>query len=105
MSEDKSVFFWEVAESYLEKESIEKSTMMGFPCLRVNGDFFASCDRRSGDLVIKLPKERVQELIDSGVGKDFAPNGRKFKEWLAVELREDKLWDELMDEALEFVSQ
>lgn len=103
MSEDKSTFFWDIAQKYLKQKDIEKSTMMGFPCLRVNGDFFASCDKNNGDLVIKLPKERVQELISSGIGKDFAPNGRKFKEWLAVELREEKLWNELMDEALEFV--
>jgi len=103
MSEDKSTFFWDIAESYLKQKDIEKSTMMGFPCLRVNGDFFASCDKNNGDLVIKLPKERVQELISSGIGKDFAPNGRKFKEWLAVESREEKLWNELIDEALEFV--
>lgn len=102
--EDTSAFFWKVAESYLTKQNITKSTMMGFPCLRVNGDFFASCDREKGNLIVKLPKDRVQELIGSGVGQDFAPNGRKFKEWMAVELREEKLWNSLIDEALVFVA-
>lgn len=104
MSKDKSTFFWNVAENYLKQKNIEKSTMMGFPCLRVNGDFFASCDREKGNLIVKLPKDRVQELISSGVGQEFSPNGRTFKEWMAVELREEKLWHELIDEALGFVS-
>jgi hypothetical protein len=43
--------------------------MMGFPCLRVSGAFFASCDHRSGDLIVKLPRHRVEQLIRAGAGK------------------------------------
>ena len=32
--------------------------MMGFPCLRLDGDFFASCDHRTGNLVVKLNEAR-----------------------------------------------
>lgn len=28
---------------------------MGFPCPRVAGAFFASCDHRAGDLIVRLP--------------------------------------------------
>lgn len=52
--------------------------MMGFPCLRVDGAFFASCDHRSGDLIVKLPEARVRELIAEKTGKPFAPAGRIF---------------------------
>lgn len=78
--------------------------MMGFPCLRVNGDFFASADRRSGDLVIKLPAERVLTLINDGTGAEFAPNGRRFKEWVLIEERDEDLWEKLIFEAKDFVN-
>ena len=53
--------------------------MMGFPCLRLAGDFFASCDHRTGNLVVKLNEERVTALIDAGKGEPFVPSGRPFR--------------------------
>jgi hypothetical protein len=44
----------------------------------VEGEFFATCDHRTGDLIVKLPQAGVQELIDLGVGPAFAPAGRVF---------------------------
>ena len=46
--------FWELAQPLLDQAGVTRSTMMGFPCLRLHGDFFATCDRRNGDLVVKL---------------------------------------------------
>ena len=66
--------------------------MMGFPCLRTQGDFFASLDRRSGDLVLKLPAERVTELVDQGAARAFAPSGRVFKEWAAFTEPDEATW-------------
>ena len=40
--------------------------MMGLPCLRLDGAFFASFDRRTGNLLIKLTEPRVDELVASG---------------------------------------
>lgn len=78
--------------------------MMGFPCLRVDGAFFASCEHRTGDLVVKLPRQRVEELINAGIGKPFAPAGRTFREWVLVDDRDEDRWVALIDEALRFVS-
>ena len=58
--------------------------MMGFPCLRVDGKFFASTDRATGDLLVKLPEARVDELVDTGRAESFAPAGRRFREWAAI---------------------
>jgi len=76
---------------------------MGFPCLRVNDDFFATTDHRSGDLIIKLPAPRVQALIDEGIGQAFSPAGHKFREWVLITDRDTKLWKTLMREAFDFV--
>ena len=102
MSEN-DIFFWEMAESFLIDKSITKSTMMGFPCLRVNGDFFASVDRKSGDLIVKLPANQVLDLIETEVAKPFAPNGRRFKEWVAIPNRDAALWQQLINDARAFV--
>ena len=77
---------------------------MGLPCLRVGGAFFASCDHRTGDLIVKLPRHRVQQLIAAGTGKPFAPAGRTFREWVLVDDRDEARWIALMDEARDFVA-
>jgi hypothetical protein len=56
-------FFHEISAATLGRPGVATGTMMGFPCLRVSGAFFASCDHRSGDLIVKLPRHRVEQLI------------------------------------------
>jgi hypothetical protein len=80
---ERDELFWALAESVLARPAVSRSTMMGFPCLRMNGDFFACVERGTGNLIVKLPADRVNELVGSGVGIPFAPNGRMFREWVA----------------------
>src|SRR5215207_8689738 len=93
--------FWAVARPLLEQAGVTRSTMMGFPCLRLDGDFFASCDPRSGELVVKLNAPRASALIDAGKAEPFAPNGRRFREWARVPQRQHRSWPALLDEALQ----
>ena len=65
---------------------------MGFLCLRVEEQFFATCDHRTGELMVKLPRERVQELIDGGSAHPFAPSGQVFREWALVPARAEQRW-------------
>lgn len=96
--------FWAVAEPLLKASTVTRSTMMGLPCLRVSGRFFASFDRRTTALLVKLPAGRVSELIQSGDAEPFAPSGRRFREWAAIEPDRSEVWPALLDEALAFVS-
>ena len=96
-------FFWDVAMPFLASGEAEKGTMMGFPCLRVKGEFFASAHRQTGDLIVKLPVTRVDQMIKEGTGMAFAPNGRRFKEWVAITNRDADQWLSLMREAKSFV--
>jgi hypothetical protein len=102
MTEQPTDFFWEAGAAALAHSGVATGTMMGFPCLRVSGEFFASCDRRSGDLIVKLPRHRVEQLIRAGAGKPFAPAGRTFREWVLVGDRDPDRWAELIDEARAF---
>ena len=92
--------FWKLANPLLTQAGVTRSTMMGFPCLRLAGDFFASCDRRTGHLVIKLNEERATALIEAGRAEPFAPNGRPFREWVSIPERSGRRWPGLLDEAL-----
>jgi hypothetical protein len=69
--------------------------------LTVNGKIFAMLVR--GKLVVKLPKPRVDELMESGLGDRFDPgHGRVMKEWVAVGPGKTA-WIELAREAHRFV--
>jgi len=101
-SDDVARAFWDAAEPALSRAGVRTGTMMGFPCLRLHGVFFASSDRKSGDLIVKLPETRVDALIAAGEAIAFAPNGRRFREWARVPRRDPARWRRLIDEALEF---
>jgi len=96
--------FWELAEPYLTRPEVTRSTMMGYPCLRVQGQYFASTHHSTGDLIVKLPEHRVEELVDAGRAEPFAPNGRRFREWALVPHRRVRSWKGLLGEAYDFVS-
>jgi len=91
--------FWELVEPMYADAAVSRSTMMGLPCVRLHGRFFASLDRRNGALLVKLPAERVAHLIAAGHGEPFAPAGRVFREWVAALRPDRRRWRALLDEA------
>jgi hypothetical protein len=93
--------FQQLARSVLDEPGVTTSTMMGLPCLRYNGDFFACCDRTTGDLVVKLDAARVAKLIAAGRAKQFAPAGRPFREWATIPVAAKRSWRRHVDEALD----
>jgi hypothetical protein len=78
--------------------------MMGLPCLRIGGAFFASYDTRTGRLLVKLPESTVQELLAEGLAEPFAPAGRTFRQWAAIPAGRLDEWTGLLTAALDFVS-
>ncbi|HWD04131.1 MAG TPA: hypothetical protein VG674_16960 [Amycolatopsis sp.] len=74
----------------------------GSRALRVDKRIFAMCVR--GQLVVKLPKARVDELVAEGWGVRFDANkGTPMKEWLTVAEDAPLDWVALAREALAFV--
>ncbi len=102
-SEEKLKMFWDLANPMLIKGEAEEGTMMGFKCLRVQGKFFATLDHRTNDLIVKLPKERVLDLIDKGNAAPFSPNGRIFKEWATITYIDEPYWEQILQESRTFV--
>jgi TfoX/Sxy family transcriptional regulator of competence genes len=76
--------------------------MFGSSGLKVGTKVFAMLVK--GELVVKLPKHRVAQLVASGDGAPFDPgHGRLMKEWVTSPLRNFGGWEQLADEALQFV--
>jgi hypothetical protein len=92
----------ELTDDLLYDPAIGRATMMGYPCIRLAGRFLASYDDKAGHLVVKLPRERVAELVDAGRGESFAPAGRIFREWVAIPTVDRILWETLLAEAVDF---
>ena len=70
--------------------------------LKVHGRIFAMLVR--GTLVLKLPRARVDELVDSGAGTRFdAGKGKPMREWFALSSTSTRPWLPLAQEALDFV--
>ena len=74
----------------------------GSSALKINGKIFAMMSSRD-KFVVKLPKERVAELVKAGNGRQFSPGpGRVMKEWLEVKAAKSP-WSTLAKEARDFV--
>jgi hypothetical protein len=91
--------FWDLVEPMYADPAVQRSTMMGLPCVRLDGRFFASLDRGTGALLVKLSADRVGQLIAAGHGEPFAPAGRVFREWVAIPRPDRRRWRTLLTEA------
>ena len=94
--------FWALAADWLARDGVTKSTMMGFPCLRRDGAFFACVHRTGEAMIVKVSKARVEALVEAGMGEHFAPNGRVFREWVAIPTELAASWPERLEEAWAF---
>jgi hypothetical protein len=74
----------------------------GAAALKVNNKIFAMLVR--GRFVVKLPRQRVDNLVASGDGEPFdAGRGRPMKEWVALRPESGCDWLQLARDALAFV--
>jgi TfoX/Sxy family transcriptional regulator of competence genes len=80
-----------------------KGGKFGASGLKADGKLFAMLSR--GELVVKLPRDRVEALVASGKGKPFDPgHGRLMKEWVTIAPDQSRQWGKLAEEAREFVA-
>ncbi len=100
--DDARELYDELTDDLLYDPAVGRSTMMGYPCVRLAGQFLASYDEKSGCLVVKLPSDRVAELVSAGTGDEFAPAGKVFREWVAIPTIDRRLWRSLLAEAVAF---
>jgi hypothetical protein len=91
------------ADQAVTPPSAGKGGRFGASGLKVGGKLFAMLAK--GELVVKLPRQRVDELIASGAGTRFDPgHGRLMKEWVTIAPSHGRDWVTLAEEARRFVS-
>ena len=100
--EDPRALYDELTDDLLYDPALGRATMMGHPCVRLAGRFLAAYDPTVDCLVVKLPRDRVTELVDQGRGDPFAPAGKVFREWVAIPTVDRALWQQVLAEAVEF---
>ena len=100
--DDPRALYDELTDDLLYDPAIGRATMMGYPCVRLAGKFLASYDDESSRLVVKLPRDRVLELIETGTGEPFAPAGKVFREWVSITTVDRSQWQRLLAEAVGF---
>ena len=96
-------FFESVAKLFAKVRGVTRERRKGFGsgALKVNGKIFAMMSSK-GQFVVKLPKQRVDELVKGGSGERFVPgSGRVMKEWAVIEGCSG--WIDLAREAYDFV--
>lgn len=96
--------FESVVEAFANVRHVtrEKTKGFGSGSLKVNGKIFAVLSSKA-QFVVKLPKERVDEMVCDGVGDRFVPRpGRLMKEWLVADAGKAD-WVDLAREAGDFV--
>jgi hypothetical protein len=75
----------------------------GSNALKLSGKIFAMLTSR-GEFAVKLPKQRVEELVEQGKGRYFDPgHGRLMKEWFVAGPASTR-WVDLAREAHESAS-
>ena len=89
-------------EAVLGETDVELATMMGTPCLRYKGEFLGMMFDKEETLIVKLPADRVLELMDKGIGREFNYTGKRFKEWVLIPQSREDEFEAFFREALAY---
>ncbi|HWH92755.1 MAG TPA: hypothetical protein VNT03_02740 [Baekduia sp.] len=96
--------FREICERLLASDpDVELKRAFSSPGLRFRDRIFAMHVR--GELVVKLPPSRCEELGSDGAARPFRIGQRVMREWVVIGAEREFEWDALADEALAFARQ
>jgi TfoX/Sxy family transcriptional regulator of competence genes len=93
-----------LAGSYLAHDGVTWGRMFSSTGLGVRGKIFAVVNH-AGNLMVKVPEARVDELEAAGSAIRMVMRGREMREW--VEMAPDRgedAWSALLGEAFEYVN-
>lgn len=87
-----------VKDYFLKMSDVQKQG----ESIKTNKKMFAMFNKH-GNYVLKLSKNRVEELINSGEGQPYDPgNGKIMKEWVTIPIEYSDKWIDLATEAKTF---
>lgn len=92
--------FHQVCERLESRPGVGRDRKGGFGSgIRSRGKVFAML--QGGCLIVKLPAERIDQLVAAGEGRPHIQGGRTSKQWMVVDLKAAQTWLPLAEEALE----
>ncbi len=94
----------DLVDEFLAEDGVTRprgGSGFGRGAMRYRRKIFAMLVR--GQLVVKLPRQRVDELVAAGHGRRFDANkGTPMKEWFSLDPGSALAWPALAREALDF---
>ena len=98
MAQNETNEMWaNVKEHFLNTEEVQKQG----ESLKIRKKMFVMLNK--GRLIVKLPKERVTQLLNSREGQPYDPgNGKIMKEWIIIPVEFCNKWIEIAAEGKEF---
>lgn len=94
--------FEQLMDQMIATEGAERSTMMGSACLRYQGEFVAMMFDKEDALIVKLPADRVNQLIADDEGREFNYTKKRFKEWVLIPTEREEAFEGYILEGIEF---
>jgi TfoX/Sxy family transcriptional regulator of competence genes len=96
-----------IAADFEDDQEVTMGTMFRSPGLRVGGKIFAFLGY-DGELIVKLPGDRVRELVDDGAAEQVTMGKRTMREWVTLPVPADRTarlssWRSLAHEAHQYV--
>lgn len=92
----------DLAETFLPRPGVDRRSMFGSRALAVDGRIFAFVETR-GHLVVKVPEERVDDLVAAHGAERMTIGRNPAREWVAVP-PDAAPWHELLEESFAHVS-
>jgi hypothetical protein len=95
----------EVAADFLHRPGVDWGPMFSGKGLRVRGKVFAVASH-SGGLMVKLPEQRIDELVAEDSVERMAMRGRPMREWAVLPLAAGyERWLALTGEAYRYLDE
>lgn len=93
-----------IAAGYVQRPGVDIGRMFASEGLRVRGKVF-SLVSFNGDLMLKLPAARTEELVGAGDAERVEMAGRSMREWVFVSPSRSDLWEALIGEAFAYLDE
>ncbi|MEO8263006.1 MAG: TfoX/Sxy family protein [Pseudolysinimonas sp.] len=94
-----------LAAPYLAKPGVAWGRMFSTTGLSVRGKIFAVVNH-AGNLMVKVPESRADELEASGQARRMVMRGREMREWVEMPVDQgEAAWRELVSEAYAYLDE
>ncbi|MEV6490567.1 TfoX/Sxy family protein [Actinoplanes sp. NPDC051633] len=94
-----------LADDFLKRPGVDWGRMFSTVGLRVRGKVFGLVNH-AGELMVKIPQARADELVSQGAVTRIVMNGRTMREWVEMPYAAgEDAWRSLLGEAYTYLDE